>query len=88
VGLDIASTTFIHNMLIKKRDEGTAILLISEDLDEIMELSDRIAVIYKGKIVDILPREKADKNKIGFMMMGAVPDSKKVLRKGRRKERK
>jgi simple sugar transport system ATP-binding protein len=81
VGLDVASTAFIHNMLIKKRDEGAAILLISEDLDEIMELSDRIAVMYKGKIVDILPRGKADKNKIGFMMMGAIPNSKKVTKR-------
>ena len=71
VGLDVASITMVHQKLIEKRNKGAAILLISEDLDEIMSLSDRIAVIFKGKIVGIVPKEKADKYEIGAMMTGA-----------------
>ena len=57
-GLDIGATEYVREQLLEQRREGTAILLISEDLDEILALSDRIAVIYEGQIMDILPREK------------------------------
>ena len=56
--------------LIEQRKAGTAILLISEDLDEILALSDRIAVIYEGQIMDIVPREQATPEKLGLLMAG------------------
>jgi len=69
-GLDIGATEYVRQQLIEQRKEGTAILLISEDLDEILALSDRIAVIYEGQIMDILPREEATPEKLGLLMAG------------------
>ncbi|MDZ7672380.1 MAG: ABC transporter ATP-binding protein [Halanaerobiales bacterium] len=70
-GIDVGAIEYIHNKLIEQRDAGKAILLISLELDEILALSDRIAVIYEGKIVDILDREDATEEKLGLMMAGA-----------------
>jgi simple sugar transport system ATP-binding protein len=70
-GVDIGSTEYIHQKLLEQREQGVGILLISTELDEIFALSDRIGVMYKGKIVDILPAEKADRETIGLMMAGA-----------------
>jgi ABC-type uncharacterized transport system ATPase subunit len=67
-GLDVGSIEFIHNQAIAKRDAGTAILLISAELDEILELSDRIAVIYRGKLVGMVDGRAADKNEVGLLM--------------------
>jgi simple sugar transport system ATP-binding protein len=69
-GLDVAATEFIHRKLIEQREKGVAILLISEDLNEIMSLSDSIAVMYEGKIVGIIPASKAQIQEIGLMMTG------------------
>lgn len=69
-GLDIGATEYVRQQLIEQRKEGTAILLISEDLDEILSLSDRIAVIYEGQIMDIVPREQATPEKLGLLMAG------------------
>ena len=70
-GLDVAATEYIRKLLLKKREEGAAILLVSEDLEEIFELSDRIAVIFEGKFMGIVPREKANLQDIGLMMAGS-----------------
>jgi simple sugar transport system ATP-binding protein len=67
-GLDVGSIEFIHRQAIVKRDGGTAILLVSAELDEILELSDRIAVIYRGKLVGVVDGRTADKNAIGILM--------------------
>ena len=67
-GLDVGSIEFIHRRAIAKRDAGTAILLVSAELDEILELSDRIAVMYRGRIVAIRDGRTADKNEIGLLM--------------------
>lgn len=68
-GLDVGSIEFIHNQAIQKRDAGTAILLVSAELDEIMELADRIAVMYRGKIVALMDgRPAANKEEIGLLM--------------------
>lgn len=72
-GLDVGSIEYIHNRIIEKRDEGTAVLLVSPELDEIIALSDRIAVMYKGKIVDILPAAKVNKTYLGLLMAGVKP---------------
>ncbi|MGD2155888.1 MAG: ABC transporter ATP-binding protein [Anaerolineales bacterium] len=69
-GLDIGATEYVHQQLLDQRREGTAILMISEDLDEILALSDRIAVIYEGQIMDIIPRELASAEELGLLMAG------------------
>jgi len=72
-GLDVGSIEYIHSRVIEKRDEGVAVLLVSTELDEIMQLSDRIAVMYRGQIVDIVAIEDATKERIGLLMAGIHP---------------
>jgi ABC-type uncharacterized transport system ATPase subunit len=67
-GLDVGSIEFIHRQTVAKRDAGTAILLVSAELDEVLELSDRIAVIYRGRLVGLRDGRTADKNEIGLLM--------------------
>jgi simple sugar transport system ATP-binding protein len=67
-GLDVGSIEFIHRQAIARRDTGVAILLVSAELDEVLELSDRIAVMYPGKIVEILDGRTADKEEVGLLM--------------------
>jgi simple sugar transport system ATP-binding protein len=74
-GLDVGSVEYIHGRILQKRDEGCAVLLVSSELDEIIGLSDRIAVMYRGKIVDVLPAEKATKEKVGLLMAGIHPEA-------------
>lgn len=69
-GLDLGAVEFIHKRLLEKRREGVGILLISEELDEIMNLSDRIAVIYKGQIMSVLNSKDATRAKLGILMAG------------------
>lgn len=69
-GLDIGATESVRNLLLKQREEGAAILLISEDLDELLTLSDRIAVMYEGRIMGVVDAEEADVGEIGLMMAG------------------
>jgi simple sugar transport system ATP-binding protein len=69
-GVDIGATEYIRDLIVQQRDEGTATLLISEDLDEILALSDRIAVIFQGEIMGVLDREEATPEKLGLMMAG------------------
>jgi general nucleoside transport system ATP-binding protein len=73
-GVDIGATEYIHQRLLAQREAGTAILLISEDLDEIRTLSDRIAIMYEGKIVGIVERGQASVEQIGLMMAGISMD--------------
>jgi ABC-type uncharacterized transport system ATPase subunit len=67
-GLDVGSIEFIHAETIKRRDAGTAVLLISAELDEVMELSDRIGVMYRGDLVAVVDARQADREKIGLLM--------------------
>lgn len=69
-GIDVGSIEFIHNQIVAKRDEGVAVLLVSAELDEIMALSDRIAVMYKGEIIDIVERTGATREGLGLLMAG------------------
>ena len=69
-GLDVGSIEYIHGRIIQKRDEGCGILLISPELDEIMNLSDRIAVMFKGQIVAILRAEDVTRERLGLLMAG------------------
>jgi simple sugar transport system ATP-binding protein len=72
-GLDVGSIEYIHSRLIEKRDAGVAVLLVSTELDEIMQLSDRIAVMFDGRIVAILNAGTATKEQIGLLMAGVTP---------------
>jgi len=69
-GLDVGATEFIRKKLLEERDQGVAILLISEDLEELLMISDRIGVIYEGEIEGIVDIDSADINEIGLMMAG------------------
>jgi simple sugar transport system ATP-binding protein len=83
-GLDVGSIEYIHKRLIQKRDEGCAILLVSTELDEVMQLSDRIAVVYRGKILDVLDAKNATKELVGLLMAGIIPsdeEKQKLLSK-------
>jgi simple sugar transport system ATP-binding protein len=71
-GLDVAATEYVRQTLMQQKTTGTAILLISEDLDEIIMMSDRVAVMYRGKIAGIVPAEQARIDEIGQMMAGAA----------------
>jgi len=73
-GLDVGSIEYIHSRIVEKRSQGTAVLLVSSELDEIMALSDRIAVMYKGQIVAIVPAGQANKGTIGLLMAGIHPE--------------
>ena len=81
-GLDVGSVEFIHSETIKRRKAGTAILLVSAELDEVLELSDRIGVMYRGDLVAIVDARQADKEDIGLLMAtgGRVsPDATKSM---------
>ena len=69
-GLDVGSIEYIHSRIVEKRDEGCAVLLVSPELDEIISLSDRIGVMYKGQILAILPAQEATKERLGLLMAG------------------
>jgi simple sugar transport system ATP-binding protein len=69
-GLDVGSIEYIHGRIIQKRDEGCAILLVSPELDEVMSLSDRLAVMFEGRIVDTVPAGQLSKEEIGLLMCG------------------
>jgi ABC-type uncharacterized transport system ATPase subunit len=72
-GLDVGSIEYIHNRIIEKRDEGVAVLLVSPELDEIIALSDRIAVMYKGQIVEIISALGVNRDYLGLLMAGVKP---------------
>ncbi len=71
-GLDIGSIEFIHQQLVKYRDAGHGVLLVSAELSEIMDLSDRILVMFKGRIVGDMPAAEADKERLGLLMAGGA----------------
>jgi simple sugar transport system ATP-binding protein len=69
-GLDVGATEYIRQLLLEQRDQGSAVLLVSEDLEEVLQLSDRIAVMFGGQIMGILPADQASLETIGMMMAG------------------
>ena len=70
-GLDVGAIEYIHKRIIAERDKGKAILLVSLELDEILDISDRIAVIYNGEIVGLVNASETDENELGLMMSGS-----------------
>jgi simple sugar transport system ATP-binding protein len=75
-GVDIGASEYIHNRLLDERGNGTAILLISEDLDEIRALADRIMVMFAGKVVGIVKNADVTVEEIGLMMTGTALDKR------------
>jgi simple sugar transport system ATP-binding protein len=68
--LDVGAIEYIHRRIVEQRDSGKAVLLVSLELDEILNLSDRIAVINGGEIIDIVDAGKVSENEVGLMMAG------------------
>jgi simple sugar transport system ATP-binding protein len=71
-GLDVGATEYVRTKLLEQRNAGAAVLLISEDLDEVMSLSDRIAVIYEGRLMGVIHAQEANIEQLGLMMSGAL----------------
>ncbi len=86
-GLDVGAIEYIHNQLVKQRDNGSAILLVSLELDEVMNLSDRILVIYEGQIVADVKPEDISIQDLGLYMAGSSPDLKKQTEGGMNDEK-
>lgn len=78
-GLDVGSIEFIHRRIVEVRDEGVAVLLVSAELDEILSLSDRIAVIYHGRTVATLPADEATREQLGLLMAGSGAESAEAV---------
>ncbi len=85
-GLDVGSIEYIHHRIVEKRDDGCGVLLVSSELDEIMELSDRIGVMYRGKMVAVLSAEEATKEHVGLLMAGVSPEKAAAPRRKRKVE--
>ena len=89
-GVDIGSTEFIHDRLIELRGDGTAILLVSSKLDEVRELSDRLAVMHQGEIVAVVDPDEISEERLGLLMAGeepeSVPTAERVVENGERGE--
>jgi simple sugar transport system ATP-binding protein len=73
-GLDVGATEFVRNKLMEAKKERAGILLISEDLDEVLSLSDRVAPIYEGEFMDIIPGDDVQRESVGAMMAGSRPE--------------
>jgi simple sugar transport system ATP-binding protein len=71
-GVDVGSIEFIHRQIVRERDRGLAVLLVSSELDEVLSLADRVAVIYRGRIVAVLDAKDADRDRVGLLMAGAA----------------
>jgi simple sugar transport system ATP-binding protein len=82
-GLDVGAVESAHRLLMERRGAGAAILLISEDLDEVLSLSDRIAVLFEGRIVGMEDAQSADVNRIGLLMTGGTPEDQAAAGGGR-----
>ncbi len=69
-GLDVGATEYVRSQLLAKRADGSGILLVSEDLDELLALADRLVVMYEGRIVGEMPIADADPERLGLLMAG------------------
>ena len=71
-GLDVGAIEYVHKTLVMQRDADKAVLLVSLELDEVINVSDRIAVIFEGKIVGMVDAKEADMEQLGLMMAGGT----------------
>ncbi len=78
-GLDVGSIEYIHKQIVRQRDAGAAVLLVSSELDEVLSLSDRVVVMFGGEIMDTLPIERATRNLCGLLMAGVRSPSQTQL---------
>ncbi len=78
-GLDVGATEYVRGKLLEERARGAGVLLVSEDLEEVMELSDRIAVIYEGRIMDIIPASEANEELLGLLMAGVEDNDREKI---------
>lgn len=69
-GLDLGATEYVHEQLLDISRAGGSVLLVSEELDELLTMCDRIAVMYEGRIMAVLPARKTDKQELGLLMAG------------------
>ena len=69
-GLDVSAVEAIHNLIVQQRDNGSAVMLLSEDLDELFKLSDRIIVLYEGSVIKEFLIEDANRHNVGLAMAG------------------
>ena len=72
-GVDVGSIEYIHSQIIEERDSGTAVLIVSTELDEVIALSDRVLVMYRGRIVAEVDPKKVSSVEIGLFMAGSSP---------------
>ena len=77
-GLDVGATDGVHNLLMSLRDEGKSVLLISEDLDELLLLSDRTVVLFAGRAMGEVTHENADREHLGMMMAGVSASGENI----------
>ena len=75
-GLDVGSIEYIHERIVQKRDEGVAVLIVSVELDEVLALADRVAVMYAGRIVEVLDGDAATRESVGLAMTGSTGDGR------------
>ncbi|HWR12308.1 MAG TPA: ABC transporter ATP-binding protein [Rectinemataceae bacterium] len=75
-GLDIGATEAVRKQLVRQRDQGLGVLFVSEDIDELIQVADTIAVMFEGRIMDSIPADRADAETLGLLMAGVCPDSK------------
>jgi simple sugar transport system ATP-binding protein len=71
-GVDVGSIEFIHRRIVEERDKGMAVLLVSSELDEVLSLADRVAVVYRGRVVATFAQKDADRDRVGLLMAGAA----------------
>jgi simple sugar transport system ATP-binding protein len=71
-GVDVGSIEFIHRQIVSDRDRGLAVLLISSELDEVLSLADRVAVLYRGRVAAVIDANDADRERVGLLMAGAA----------------
>jgi simple sugar transport system ATP-binding protein len=77
-GVDVGSIEFLHTRIVTERDQGTAVLIVSTELDEIAALADRVAVMYRGKVVGVVPSD-TPRDELGLMMAGASKSDAEVV---------
>jgi simple sugar transport system ATP-binding protein len=80
----VGSIEYIHRRIVAKRDQGVGVLLVSSELDEILALSDRIAVMYAGELLAVMPTQEATKERLGLLMAGVRESSEARAPEGSR----
>jgi general nucleoside transport system ATP-binding protein len=81
-GLDVGSIEYIHRRIVEKRDDGTAVMIVSPELDEVLALADRIVVMYRGRIVGVVAAADATREAIGLLMAGVHDDAPRAVASG------